>query len=222
MEEGRKRVAEILLQIGAIACNLDEPFVFTSGVVSSVYVDCRKLISFPDERAIVIDLMVQLVRGQVRHPPDVVAGGETGGIPYAAWVAERLGLPLVYVRKQPKTFGRLGQVEGWIEEGHSVLLVEDMVFDGGSKLNFRDGLVRAGAKISDIVVIFEHGVEEVRDRLANVSMNLHSLASWDVLLPMVERSGHLTATEIQELHRFLADPRNWSSPRPRERPVLDE
>jgi orotate phosphoribosyltransferase len=213
--ERARRVAEHLIRIRAVHCNLETPFVFTSGTLSPVYVDIRRLISFPDERREVMDLAARLVEEAVGAGGfDVVAGGETAGIPYAAWVAERFGKPMIYVRKQPKTFGRMSQIEGQLDAGQRVLLVEDLITDGGSKFTFLRGIRQAGARVEHLLVIFEYGtVAETRPALAAEGVTLHSLTTWGTLLEVAETKGYFTTQEVAETRRFLADPKGWGAGR---------
>src|SRR5215213_2018718 len=127
--------ARILLETQSVLFRPDDPFTFTSGLRSPVYIDCRRLISFPRARRKLMDLAAELIeRTSGFESLDAIAGGETAGIPFAAWIADRLSLPMLYVRKQPKGFGRNAQIEGEVKEGQRVLLVEDMTTDGGSKV----------------------------------------------------------------------------------------
>ena len=136
--------ADILLDIEAVHIRPQEPFTFTSGRLSPVYVDCRKIISFPRARARLMDMAVDLLGQQAGFEQfDAVAGGETAGIPFAAWIAERLSLPMLYIRKKPKGFGRNARIEGALAPGQRVLLVEDLATDGGSKLSFIDAVREA-------------------------------------------------------------------------------
>src|SRR5580765_6318890 len=130
--------ARILLETQSVLFRPEEPFTFTSGLRSPVYIDCRRLISFPRAR---------------RRLMDAAAGGETAGIPFAAWIADRLFLPMLYVRKEPKGFGRNAQIEGVIEEGARVLLVEDLASEGTSKVNFVRAIRQAGARVDTAFVI---------------------------------------------------------------------
>src|SRR5438128_2617572 len=137
--------AKMLLEVEAIRFMADKPFIFTSGWASPVYTDCRRLISFPRVRTTLLDFATAtLMREAGFEQFDAVAGGETAGIPFAAWMAERLALPMLYVRKKPKGFGRNAQIEGHVREGARVLLVEDMTSDGRSKVNFCNALRQAG------------------------------------------------------------------------------
>ena len=118
------RASELLLEVGAVGCNVDRPYIFTSGWASPVYVDCRKLISFPRERREMVHLFAEEIEKSIgRHKFDLVAGGETAGIPFASWIAEYFFVPMIYVRKKPKEFGRLAQIEGTLEPGKRVILV---------------------------------------------------------------------------------------------------
>lgn len=211
--ERARRVAEHLIRIRAVHCNLETPFVFTSGTVSPVYVDIRRLIGFPVERREVMDDMARLVEREVGPGTiDVVAGGETAGIPYAAWLAERLDLPMIYVRKKPKAFGRMSQIEGHVEEGQRVLLVEDLITDGGSKFNFLRGIRQAGATVAHLAVVFEYGtIPETRPALMAEGVALHSLTTWETLLEVAETKSYFSPAEVAETRRFLADPKGWGA-----------
>ena len=137
LSETARATAGALMDIEAILFRPEDPFVFTSGRASPVYVDCRKLISFPRERARLMDLAVEEIgRAVGAGGIGVIAGGETAGIPFSAFVAERMALPMSYVRKKPKGYGRNARIEGAMNEGQRVLLVEDLTTDGGSKLSF--------------------------------------------------------------------------------------
>ena len=151
--------AKMLLEVEAVRFMDDKPFIFTSGWASPVYTDCRRLISFPRVRKTLIDFGAATVfRDAGFEQFDTVVGGETAGIPFAAWMADRLELPMQYVRKKPKGFGRNAQIEGHLEPGQRVLLVEDLTTDGGSKVNFCNALRDAGATVEHIFVVFFYGI----------------------------------------------------------------
>ena len=143
--------AKMLLEVDAIRFMTDKPFIYTSGWASPVYTDCRRLISFPRVRQTLMDFAASTVlRDAGFERFDSVAGGETAGIPFAAWMADRLMLPMQYVRKKPKGFGRNAQIEGQINPGERVLLVEDLTTDGRSKVNFCKALREAGAVVEHV------------------------------------------------------------------------
>jgi orotate phosphoribosyltransferase len=205
--------AGTLLGIQAVLIRPEEPFVLTSGRVSPVYVDCRRIISFPRARDRLMDLAIEtLERAAGAEAFDVVAGGETAGIPFAAWIAERLDLPMIYVRKKPKGFGRNAQIEGTFEEGARVLLVEDLATDGGSKLNFVEAIRQAGGEIAHCFVIFHYGIfPQSTAALSEAGVALHALATWWDVLQIAEDRGDLSEQAAQEVRAFLDDPDGWSA-----------
>src|SRR5581483_8654441 len=143
--------AKMLLEVEAIRFMEDKPFIFTSGLASPVYTDCRRLISFPRVRRALMDMGVATLQRDAGFEGfDAVAGGETAGIPFAAWMAELLGLPMQYVRKKPKGFGRNALIEGHLVPGQRTLLVEDLTTDGGSKVHFCRALRDAGARVEHV------------------------------------------------------------------------
>jgi orotate phosphoribosyltransferase len=204
--------AGILMDIEAILFRPEDPFVFTSGRASPVYVDCRKIISYPRERGRLMDMAVELIGRNIGAGAiDVVAGGETAGIPFAAWIAERLDKPMIYVRKKPKGFGRNAQIEGTFPEGARILLVEDLATDGGSKLTFVDAIRAAGGQVAHTFVIFHygifpHGIAALRER----GITLHALATWWDALAVAETRGYLAGPALAEVRSFLEAPDAWS------------
>ena len=205
--------AGMLMDIEAILFRPENPFVFTSGRASPVYVDCRKVISFPRERGRLMDMAVELIGRDIgAEEIDVVAGGETAGIPFAAWIAERLNKPMIYVRKKPKGFGRNAQIEGAFAEGARILLVEDLATDGGSKLNFIDAIRAAGGRIAHAFVIFHYGIfPKGIAALGERGVALHALATWWDALAVAETRGYLSGAALTEVRSFLNDPDGWSA-----------
>jgi orotate phosphoribosyltransferase len=204
--------AKMLLEVEAVRFMADKPFIFTSGWASPVYTDCRRLISFPRVRRTLIDFgAAAILREGGFEQFDAVAGGETAGIPFAAWMADRLGLPMLYVRKKPKGFGRGAQIEGHMVEGQRVLLVEDMTSDGRSKVNFCKALREAGAKVEHVFVFFFYDIfPEGRTILRDLGVTLHSLATWWDVLAVAKASGKFDAAKLAEVEKFMHDPGAWS------------
>ena len=204
--------AKMLLEVEAIHFNAEKPFIFTSGWASPVYIDCRKLISYPRLRQTIIDFGASiLLRDAGFERFDAVAGGETAGIPFAAWMADRLMLPMQYVRKQPKGFGRDAQIEGHLEEGQRILLVEDLTTDGRSKANFCTALRNAGASVDHIFVVFHYGIfPDSAAVMSDIGVTMHALATfWDVLA--VAKEGEFFDTNtLSEVEKYLHDPVAWS------------
>jgi orotate phosphoribosyltransferase len=208
-----RTVARMLLEIEAVHFRADQPYTFTSGLASPVYIDCRKLISYPRVRSALMDFAASLVFRSVGFEQfDVVAGGETAGIPFAAWLSDKMGLPMVYVRKKPKGFGRNAQIEGSLSEGARVLLVEDLTTDGGSKLKFAEAIGHAGAKVSDTFAVFYYDIfPETPARLEAAGMRLHYLATWWDVLKVCREEQRFDAATLTEVERFLKAPIAWSS-----------
>lgn len=205
--------ARALVEIEAVHARPERPFVLTSGLASPVYIDCRRIISFPRVRRVLVDLLAALVLREVGFERiGAVAGGETAGIPFAAWLADRLALPMLYVRKRPKGFGRDARIEGAVEDGTEVLLVEDLTTDGGSKIGFAEALREAGARVADAAVIFYYDAfPEAPARLEAHGLRLHWLATWRDVLAEARRTGYFDAAVVREIERFLADPLAWSA-----------
>jgi orotate phosphoribosyltransferase len=205
--------AKMMLEVKAVHFSEGKPFVFTSGWASPVYIDCRKLISYPRVRSTLIDFATAtIVRDVGFEQFDTVAGGETAGIPYAAWIADRLSLPMQYVRKKPKGFGRGAQIEGHIEEGARTLLVEDLTTDGRSKVNFCKALRDAGAVVDHVFVMFYYDIfPESKKILAEISVKLLHLATWWDVLRVVKQGGYFEPKVIDEVEKFLNAPAKWSA-----------
>ncbi len=206
-------VAKMLLEIEAVHFRADQPFTFTSGLASPVYIDCRKLISYPRIRSAIMDFSASIIFRKVGFEQfDAVAGGETAGIPFAAWLSERLSLPMLYVRKKPKGFGRDAQIEGNLKEGSRVLLVEDLTTDGGSKLKFGEAIARTGAKVSDTFAVFYYDIfPDTPQRLEAAGMRLHYLATWWDILQVCKDENRFPTEVINEVEKFLHSPVEWSA-----------
>ncbi len=205
--------AKMLLEVEAVRFMDDKPFIFTSGRASPVYTDCRRLISFPRVRQTLMDFGAATVMREAGFEAfDAVAGGETAGIPFAAWMSERLALPMLYVRKQAKGFGRNAQIEGNVVEGQRILLVEDMATDGGSKVNFCKALRAAGTKVEHIFVVFYYDIfPESQKILADLGIKLHALATWWDVLAVAKAGGKFDAAKLAEVEKFMRDPSGWST-----------
>ena len=207
-----RSVARMLLEIDAVLFRADEPFKLTSGMASPVYIDCRKIISFPRMRSAMMDYGATVILNDIGYESlDALAGGETAGIPFAAWLAERTHLPMQYVRKKPKGFGRDARIEGDIKDGQRILLVEDLTTDGGSKLNFVEALRTAGAEVAHTFVIFYYDIfTDTPDRLNEVGIKLHYLATWWDVLAACKELGRFDSSTLNSVEAFLHSPRDWS------------
>jgi orotate phosphoribosyltransferase len=203
--------AQLLIESGAIQISRERPYVLAAGWASPVYVDCRLLIGQPRFRKEAVRLAAEAARSKVAPDRfDALAGAETAGIPFAAWLADTLDLPLRYVRKRPLGIGHNAQVEGGSVEGLRVLLVDDLTTDATSKVSFANGLRQAGAVVTDVLTIFYHSAfPGARDRLAETGLSLHPLATWDDVLRT--DAGQLGTADRRQIEDFLADPVAWST-----------
>ena len=208
-----KLTAKMLLEINAVHFNANEPYKLTSGLASPVYIDCRKLISYPRIRSALMDFaLTTLYRDVGFEQFDAAAGGETAGIPFAAWICERMGLPMQYVRKKPKGFGRNAQIEGDLIEGQRTLLVEDLSTDGGSKLKFVDAIRKAGGICEHTFVIFYYDIfKDTHDTLQKNGLTLHHLATWWDVLEVCRQTNAFDENTLQEVDKFLDAPLKWSA-----------
>ncbi len=208
-----KDVAKFLWDTGAIRVSRQEPFILAAGWASPVYIDCRLLVGEPAWRRSITKIAADYVRSNfATNTFDAVAGAETAGIPFAALLADTLGLKLRYVRKRSLGVGHNAQVEGGSVEGLSVLLMDDLTTDGNSKLGFARGLKAAGAEVRHVLTIFYHNAfPGARERLSAADLSLHTLATWaDVL---AASDGQLAAADRAEIEQFLVDPVAWSTRR---------
>lgn len=207
------RVAALLLDIEAVHFNAQTPYIFTSGWASPVYIDCRKVISFLEARREIIALgAAQLSTVIDIDAVDYIAGGETAGISYAAWLSETLSKPMLYVRKKPKGFGRNARIEGSFPEGARVLLVEDLATDGASKVSFADALREAGADVTDVFSVFFYGIyPESAQILGDAGLSLHALCTWRDVLAEARRRESFAPEVLAEVESFLANPSGWSA-----------
>lgn len=207
--------AKMLIEVEAVLFNAKDPFILTSGRASPVYIDCRKLISFPRVRRTITDFAASVIVDAAGFEGlDGIAGGETAGIPYAAWIADRLDLPMQYVRKKPKGFGRNAQIEGSLSDGDRVLLVEDLTTDAGSKVNFCKALRTAGATVDYAFVVFHYGIfPQSLETMKEIGVELLSLATWWDVLRVAKQAGYFDVETLTEVEAFLNAPTDWSKRR---------
>lgn len=208
-----RQAARMLLEIEAISFNAATPFIFTSGWASPVYTDMRKIISFPRLRQELIDLAAETIFAEIGYESlDLVAGGETAGIPFAAWLADRLLLPMQYIRKKPKGFGRQSQIEGTLFEKGRTLLVEDLATDGRSKVNFCEALRAAGQICEHAFVFFFYDIfPQARELMADIGVSLHYLVTWWDVLEVARNDKYFAPSALAEVEKFLHQPSVWSA-----------
>ena len=211
MEESnyQEKIAEILIDIQSIKFSFQNPFILTSGLKSPVYVDCRKIISFLKERNIILNYAKNyFVQNKIEF--DLLAGGETAGIPYAAILSEQLQKKMIYVRKKPKGFGKNQQIEGNFQKNQKAILIEDLATDGGSKVIFIKAMRQAGLKVEDIFVIFYYDIFDfTKSPLYDSKINIHFLCTWKDIINVVKKKKLYDGNEIDNLNYFLSNPEKW-------------
>ncbi|MBB3298984.1 orotate phosphoribosyltransferase [Rhizobium sp. BK077] len=203
-------VAKMLWEIKAVHFNAAQPYKLASGMASPVYIDCRKLLSFPRIRSTVMDFAAStLLRDAGFEQFDCIAGGETAGIPFAALLADRLGLPMIYVRKQPKGHGRNAQIEGNMPEGSRVLVIEDLTTAGGSMFKFIDAVRAAGGIVDHGIALFFYGIFG-EQRFTDGKVRLHHIATWRNVLAVARAQKLFDDKTLTEVEAFLDAPLAWS------------
>ena len=208
-----RQTARLLLEVKAISVNTEKPFIFTSGWASPVYTDMRKIIAYPRLRQTLTEFAAQTIIAEIGcESLDIIAGGETAGIPFAAWLADRLMLPMQYVRKKPKGFGRQAQIEGNLIDNGRALLVEDLATDGRSKVNFCEALRNAGQRCDHAFVYFFYDIfPQARTLMQDIGVNLHYLVTWWDVLEAAHRDAAFPPSVLAEVEKFLQEPATWSA-----------
>ena len=204
-----KEIAKILVDIKSINFSFDRYFTLTSGLASPVYVDCRKIISFVEERNFIMDAAIKYIN-EKKIEFDLVAGGETAGIPYASFISERIKKPMIYIRKKPKGFGKNQQIEGDFNANQEAILIEDLATDGGSKVIFVEAMRKAGLVVKDIFVIFYYDIFNLEESIfSKIDVNIHSLCTWKDIISVMEKRNLFSETDIANLKEFLSRPDDW-------------
>ena len=209
MESTARRIAEDLLSIRAVFFRPDEPFTWASGIKSPVYCDNRLILSAPDVRTEVETALMQTIR---REYPDaeVLMGTSTAGIAHAAITAQMMGLPMGYVRSSSKDHGRQNQIEGRLEKGQKVVVVEDLISTGGSVLEVVNVLREAGAEVLGVVSIFTYGMKKGLERLAAANVRNVSLTNFDVIAQVAAEQKYIKPEDVARLLQFRNDPSDES------------
>jgi orotate phosphoribosyltransferase len=203
-----EKTAELLLQINAIKLNPRNPFTWASGWNSPIYCDNRITLSFPAVRNYIRDEFSKNIEKQFGKP-DVIAGVATGAIGIGILVAESLGLPFVYVRPEPKKHGRLNQVEGYLQKGQNVIVVEDLISTGKSSLLAVEALKEAGANVKGMAAIFSYGFDIATDNFKNANVDLYTLSNYENLLPLAVAKRYITEEEEITLQEWRKSPSTW-------------
>ncbi len=208
-QEIDRTIARNLLEIGAVSLRIDPPFTWASGRLSPIYCDNRLLMSFPDHRSQVARGFEALMEREGWRP-EVIAGTATAGIPHAAWLAELTKLPMVYVRGAAKQHGKGNRIEGRLEPGQKVVLIEDLISTGGSSVEAAEGLIEAGADLLGVAAIFTYGLEKAKTKFGAAKIPFATLTSFGILMQEALEMGTLTPGSKAILADWQKDPSGWS------------
>lgn len=191
-------IASDLLKIKAVQINTKIYFTWTSGIKSPIYCDNRLTMSYPAVRNKIVKAFAEKI-AQMPEKPDVIAGCATAGIPHAAWLADELNLPMVYVRSAPKGHGKGNQIEGQIEPGQRVVVIEDLISTGGSAIESAQALQRAGAKVIHVLAIFTYGLDKANEEFSKANLPYETITNYDELLNILQSDGEITNSEKENL-----------------------
>lgn len=201
-------IASYLLQIEAVALSPKEPFTWTSGIKSPIYCDNRLTMSYPEVREYIAESFAAVIR---ENYPDaeVIAGTATAGIPHAAWVAQKLNLPMAYIRDKAKGHGKQNQIEGLIKPGQKVVVIEDLISTGGSSLKAALAVKEAGAQPLAVLAIFSYQLDKAVNAFAEAAIPLQSLSNYGVLMDVALEQGKIEAEDMQSLKAWREDPSSF-------------
>ena len=207
IKNNKEKIANLLLSIGCVNIDFKKQFTLTSGKKSPVYGDCRKLISFPKERELIINEMSKQIKSKYKDNSTIIAGGETAGIPYSSFLWQKMKYPMIYIRKSPKGFGKGKYIEGEFKKNTQSILVEDMATDGGSKLHFIRALRQNELKVKDIYVVFYYGIyPKAKKNISKMKVNLNYLASWHDILEV--SPNYISNREQLKLKQYISSIEN--------------
>jgi orotate phosphoribosyltransferase len=206
-----QRIAEALLRIGAVGLRPNDPFTWTSGIKSPIYCDNRLTISYPEVRNLIADGFASIIR---EHYPqtEVIAGIATGGIPHGAWVADRLNLPMIYIRDKAKGHGKQNVIEGLLQPGQKVVCIEDLFSTGGSSLKASTAVREAGAEVIATLSIFTYQFQQCSDSFAEAGIPIASLSNYSTLIDVALQEGRITEGDLASLRMWREDPSAYRAP----------
>ncbi|MEN0046885.1 MAG: orotate phosphoribosyltransferase [Bacteroidota bacterium] len=207
MKDQSTQIAKWLLQINAIKLSPQNPFTWASGIKSPIYCDNRITLSYPDIRRGVIQGFSE--RAEEFKPFDAIAGVATAGIPHGALLAEKLSLPFLYVRSKPKAHGRQNQIEGKLETGQRILMIEDLISTGGSSLQAVEAVREAGGVVVGVLAIFSYGFDKARTAFEAADCPFATLSDYDTLLDIAVKQEYITADQLETLKSWRLAPAEW-------------
>ena len=204
-----QRVAKALLDIHAVTLNPDQPFTWASGLKSPIYTDNRLTISYPEVRQAIFNGMVEQIKLHFSEA-DVIAGTATAGIPHAAWVAQNMELPMIYVRTKPKDHGQGKQIEGVLKEGQKVVVIDDLISTGGSVLNAVRAVNNAGGKVIGVVSVFTYDLPAAEQNFMANGLKYYSVTDYMTLIKVAKENNQISVDHLKSLQEWRKDPLSWS------------
>ncbi|RUA05658.1 MAG: orotate phosphoribosyltransferase [Fusobacteria bacterium] len=201
-----KKVARALLKVEAVRLNVSEPFTFVSGIKSPIYCDNRKVIGFPKERTDIVNAFMEALEGK---DYDLIAGTSTAGIPWAAFIADRLNVPMAYIRSKPKAHGAGKQIEGGDVEGKKVIVIEDLISTGGSCISAIEACRREGAKEVEVLAIFSYEFQKAYDRFEEINCKWETLSKFSDLIILAKEENYLSEEDAKEASQWNKSPNTW-------------
>lgn len=202
------RIAKSLLEIEAVALRPHDPFTWSSGIRSPIYCDNRLTMGYPEIREMIADGFAELIREQYGEV-DVIAGTATAGIPHAAWVAQKLGKPMIYVRSSAKKHGKGNLIEGVLREGQKVVVIEDLISTGGSSIQAVQGVREAGGEVIGVAAIFTYEFPKALEAFAAAGVPFATLSSYSALLPIAAAENYISADDVELLQKFREAPEQF-------------
>ncbi|KAF6585732.1 orotate phosphoribosyltransferase [Paenibacillus polymyxa] len=203
-----EQIASHLLRIQAVALRPQQPFTWTSGIKSPIYCDNRLTMSYPEVRELIADSFAALIREQYPET-EVIAGTATAGIPHAAWVAQKLNLPMAYVRDKAKGHGKENQIEGRISAGQKVMVIEDLISTGGSSIKAAQAVEQAGAQPLAVLAIFSYQLDKATQAFEEAGVKLQTLSNYTALMEVALREGTIQQEEMELLRSWRQDPASF-------------
>ena len=201
-------IAKILLEIKAVTLNPEKPYKYASGILSPIYCDNRLLMSYVDKREQIINYFIETIK-QNNLQFDIIAGTATAGIPHAAWLAEKLKKPMIYIRAGAKEHGKTNQIEGKLKKGQKVLVIEDLISTGGSSVAAVEAVRNAGGIVTDCLAIFTYGMQKAKDKFKESDCNIITLSNFTTLIHIAAEQNYIKKQAANTVLEWSKDPANW-------------
>lgn len=208
MSNFQVEVAQRLLQINTIKIQPSSPFTWASGWLAPIYCDNRKILSYPSTRDFICDQFTRMI--QEKYPDaEVIAGVATGAIAHGVLVAEKLGLPFIYVRPQPKSHGLENMIEGDLKAGQKVVIIEDLISTGGSSIHAAEAILNYGGDVMGMLAIFTYNFPVANQNFENAGIKLDTLSNYQTLIELAMQNGEITSEELESLKAWRENPSTW-------------